>query len=198
MWGGLDPAIENQTTLMLVDDNSRAIRPFEETEIQMKTHELKAQYQARATELLSIALSWPKRSEAASDLIAAEQQLRKSTLSAMDTALRIYSDLIELVQRDFPEADYSPSEYVAEQSLNILQKCIEMCMPNTTRARPIAYVLYQAHIEGYTEDSIDDFVDEFFGGLEDAIKTAEREIGGNPYFRYYSSEDEFPSTIPQR
>jgi hypothetical protein len=41
-------------------------------------------------------------------------------------------------------------------------------------------------------------VTEFFDGLEDAIKSAECELGGDPYYSYYSSEDEFPSNIPER
>jgi len=162
----------------------------------MRKHELKSQYQARTIELLSIACTLPKRTEVTSDLMAAEQQLRKSTLSAMDTALGIYSDLAELIRREFPDAEYCPLEYVDEQALNILQKCVEMCMPNTKRARPIAYVLYQAYGEGYVDSNIEDFVDEFFDGLEDAISSADREIGGSPYFSYYSSEDEFPASIP--
>lgn len=119
-------------------------------------------------------------------------------LSGMATALSIYSDLYDAIKNEFAEDDYFPYEYVDEQSLNILQKCVEMCMPGTKRARSIAYVLYHAYGEGYIYDDIEEYVDEFYGGLEEAIKDAEREMGGSPYYSYYASEDEFPATIPER
>jgi hypothetical protein len=71
-----------------------------------------------------------------------------------------------------------------------------MCIPNSTRTRSIAYVLYQAPEEGCTDNNVEEFVTEFFDDLEDAVRSAELELGGNPYFRYYSSEDEFPSVVP--
>lgn len=166
--------------------------------MQMKKHELKAIYQTRTMELLAVSHGWSKRYQAVVELEAAEQQLRMSTLSAMDTALRIYSDLYQLIRSEFSADEYEPYEYIDEQSLNILQKCVEMCMPNTTRARAIANILRLAHGEGYIDENVGDYVDEFHGGLEDAIRDAEREMGGSPYYRYFASEDEFPSEIPQQ
>ena len=164
----------------------------------MKKHELKAQYEAKAIELLSAAQAWSSRSSAADRVVAAERRLHKRTLAAMDAALSIYSEQFDQLRDDFSNDVYSQAEYLDEQSLNILQKCVEMCIPNTNRARPIAYVLSQAHAEGYIDGNVEEFVTEFFEGLEDAVSSAEQEIGGDPYFSYYSSEDEFPASIPEQ
>lgn len=148
--------------------------------------------QDRLMELLAAVESTPVSIEVATETHHRHDLYIWKTSITLEVVLLIYHKINDQIQKDYPDdKNATTTEYMEDQSLNILQKLVEKRVtPNPHRARALGWLILNADWEGYGVQ-LEQFI-YAHGGFAKAIAFAEQKIDSDYIRSSYYFDDEFP------